>query len=98
MARDTDDLCRAAAVSVHRQTGIGRSVQGGADFQGASLAGEREPQLQFVPAEVMRQNTSSPPGGYCALAENLGWVHWEPTQRTHFTKRESKTEEKHLLV
>lgn len=73
-------------------------MQGGADLQGTSLAGERESQLKFVPAEVAAKIKSSPPGGYCALAENLGWVHHEPTRRTH-SKRRFKTEkDKHALT
>ena len=59
---DTHDLRRAADVPLHRQAGLGRSVQSGADLQGASLAGERESQLKFIPAEVVRKNISSPPG------------------------------------
>ena len=66
-------------------------MQGGADLQGAALSGEREPQLKFIPAEVVQKNISSPPGGYCVLAENRGWVHCEPTRRTH-SKGELKTE------
>ena len=66
-------------------------MQGGADLQGAALSGERESQFKFVPAEVAAKIISSPPGGHCALAENRGWVHCEPTRRAH-SKGEFKTE------
>lgn len=91
LAGDTDDLRRAAAVLLHRQAGIGRSLQGGTNFQGASLAGKRESQLKFVPAEVAAKIKSSPPGGYCAPAVNRGWATGEPTRRSHF-KRSFRTE------
>ena len=55
LAGDTHDLRRAAAVPLYRQAGLGRSVQGGANLQGAALSGEREPQLKFIPAEVVRK-------------------------------------------